>query len=128
MRSFQSGYELYEKGNYEDAIGFFREATLESPAFSEAHEYLARCYYRLGRTKEYIEERDTVTRLLSTTEDKAWYAYNTGYELFSWGEKEKAREWLERALAANDSLGEAHLLLGEIYGSKSLLFLCPEFL
>ena len=118
MRSFQSGYELYEKGNYEDAIGFFREAILESPAFSEAHEYLARCYYRLGRTKEYIEERDTVTELLSTAEDKAWYAYNTGYELFSWGEKEKAQEWLERAIAANDSLGEAHLLLGEIYGSK----------
>ncbi|MGC8777838.1 MAG: tetratricopeptide repeat protein, partial [Candidatus Caldatribacteriaceae bacterium] len=118
VRSFQSGYELYEKGDYEKAIGLFQEATIASPAFSEAHEYLARCYYRLGRTREYIEERNKVAKLLSTAEDRAWYSYNTGYELFSWGEKEKAREWLEEAVATDDSLGEAHLLLGEIYGER----------
>ncbi|MCX7667581.1 MAG: tetratricopeptide repeat protein, partial [Atribacterota bacterium] len=118
MRSFQSGYELYEKGNYQEAIGLFKEAIMENPAFSEAHEYLARCYYRLGRTKEYVEERGKVTSFLSTPEDKAWYAYNTGYELFSWGDKEKAKIWLEQAISINDALGEAHLLLGEIYGEQ----------
>ncbi|MEN3186027.1 MAG: tetratricopeptide repeat protein [Atribacterota bacterium] len=118
VRNFQSGYERYEKGNYQEAIEFFKEAIVENPAFSEAHEYLARCYYRLGRTKEYVEERERVASLLSTPEDKAWYAYNTGYELFAWGEREKAKAWLEQAISVNDALGEAHLLLGEIYGEK----------
>lgn len=118
MRSFQGGYERYEKGNYQEAIEFFKEAIVENPAFSEAHEYLARCYYRLGRTKEYVAEREKVASLLSAPEDKAWYAYNTGYELFSWGDKEKAKTWLEQAIAINDAFGEAHLLLGEIYGEQ----------
>lgn len=118
VRYFQKGYELYEDGDYEGALEPLKKAILQNPAFSEAHEYLARCYYRLGKTKEYVEEREKVTQLLTAPEDKGWYAYNTGYELFSWNEKEKAKEWLEKAVSQNPHLGGAHLLLGEIYREK----------
>ncbi|MGQ9474209.1 MAG: tetratricopeptide repeat protein, partial [Candidatus Caldatribacteriaceae bacterium] len=70
VRHFQKGYELYEDGNYESALEPFKKAILQNPAFSEAHEYLARCYYRLGKTKEYLEEREKVVQLLTTPEDK----------------------------------------------------------
>ncbi len=118
VRSFQEGYEHYEKGNYEAAIAGFRQATMQSPSFQDAHEYLARCYYRLGRTEEYLREREKVVELLSRTQDRAWYAYNIGYELFTWGKKEEAEKILKRAITENPSLGEAHLLLGDIYGER----------
>ena len=40
-----------------------------------------------------------------------------GYELFSWGEKEKLfKHW--KSDKEDPSLADAHLLLGELYGEK----------
>ncbi len=118
LNYFRQGYDLYEEGRYEEAASLFRQALKVNPIFPDAHDYLARCYYRLGKTEEYVQEREESAKLLKNSEEKAWQYYQIGYELFSWGEKEKALQMLEKAVAEDSSLGDAHLLLGEIYGEK----------
>jgi len=115
---FRQGYDLYEEGRYEEAANLFRQALRVNPTFPDAHDYLARCYYRLGKTEEYVREREESAELLEDSKDKAWQYYQMGYELFSWGEKEKAIQTLEKAVKENASLADAHLLLGELYGEK----------
>ena len=118
LNYFRQGYELYEKGLYEEAAGLFRQALKVNPVFPDAHDYLARCYYRLGKTEEYVREREESAKLLEDAEEKAWQYYQVGYELFSWGEKEKALQTLEKAIKEDPFLADAHLLLGELYGEK----------
>ncbi len=118
LNYFRQGYDLYQEGRYEEAADLFRQALRVNPMFSDAHDYLARCYFRLGKTEEYVREREESVKLEESSREKAWQYYQIGYELFSWGETEKALQMLEKAIKEDPSLADAHLLLGEIYGDK----------
>ena len=118
LNYFRQGYDLYQEGRYEEAADLFRQALRVNPMFSDAHDYLARCYFRLGKTEEYVREREESVKLEGSSREKAWQYYQIGYELFSWGETEKALQMLEKAINEDPSLADAHLLLGEIYGDK----------
>ncbi|MEN3202146.1 MAG: tetratricopeptide repeat protein [Atribacterota bacterium] len=115
VRYFEEGYRLYEEARYEEAIPYFERAATLSPLFSEAHEYLARCYYRLGKREAYIAERKKAVATLSEPAEQAWSYYEMGFELFGWGERDEAKRVLEEALRNDPTLGKAYLLLGEIY-------------
>lgn len=116
---FRQGFDLYQEAKYVEAIPYFERAVQESPRFQDAHEYLARSYYLLGQKDKYLKEREKSLNLIEQPLDKAWQFYLVGYELFSWNEKEKAIDYLQKAVALNNRLSEAHLLLGEIYGSMN---------
>ena len=117
LASFRKGYELYEEAKYEEAIPYFEKALRENPRYPDAHEYLARSYYLLGQKEKYLKEREKSVELLEQPADKAWQYYQIGYELFSWGEKAKAIDYLLKAVAVLPHFPEAHLLLGDLYGS-----------
>ncbi len=118
VRSFEEGYRLYEEARYEEAVPYFERAVTLSPLFSEAHEYLARCYYRLGKREAYVAERKRATATLPEPKERAWSYYEMGFELFGWGEKEEAKSVLKEALRNDPTLGKAHLLLGEIFATE----------
>ncbi|MBC7217972.1 MAG: tetratricopeptide repeat protein, partial [Candidatus Caldatribacterium sp.] len=120
VRLFEDGYRLYEEARYEEAASYFERATALSPLFSEAHEYLARCYYRLGKKEAYVAERKKATASLPEAKDRAWSYYEMGFELFGWGEKEEAKRALEEALRNDPAFGKAYLLLGEIYATDKM--------
>jgi len=119
LSQFRQGFDLYQEAKYAEAIPYFERAVQESPRFPEAHEYLARSYYLLGQKDKYLKEREKSLNLIEQPTDKAWQYYLVGYELFSWNEKEKAIDYLQKAVDVDTSLSEAHLLLGEIYGSMN---------
>jgi len=119
LSQFRQGFDLYQEAKYAEAIPYFERAVQESPRFPDAHEYLARSYYLLGQKDKYLKEREKSLNLIEQPADKAWQYYLVGYELFSWNEKEKAIGYLQKAVAVDDHLSEAHLLLGEIYGSMN---------
>ncbi|NLJ48872.1 MAG: tetratricopeptide repeat protein [Candidatus Atribacteria bacterium] len=116
---FRQGFDLYQEAKYAEAIPYFERAVQESPRFQDAHEYLARSYYLLGQKDKYLKEREKSLNLIEQPVDKAWQYYLVGYELFSWNEKGKAIDYLQKAVDLNSHLSEAHLLLGEIYGSMN---------
>ncbi|MEN3184621.1 MAG: tetratricopeptide repeat protein, partial [Atribacterota bacterium] len=118
VRSFEEGYRLYEEARYEEAASYFARAAALSPLFSEAHEYLARCYYRMGKKEAYIAERKKAAAALAEPPERAWSYYEMGFELFGWGERNEAKHVLEEALRNDPTLGKAHLLLGEIYAME----------
>ncbi|MCS7242533.1 tetratricopeptide repeat protein [Candidatus Caldatribacterium sp.] len=114
VRSFEEGYRLYEEARYEEAALYFERAAACSPFFSEAHEYLARCYYRMGKKEAYIAARRKAVATLSEPSERAWSYYEMGFELFGWGRKDEAKLALEEALRNDPTFGKAYLLLGEI--------------
>ncbi|WP_438316598.1 tetratricopeptide repeat protein [Candidatus Caldatribacterium sp. SIUC1] len=120
VRAFEEGYRLYEEARYEEAVPYFAQAVSLSPLFSDAHEYLARCYYRMGRREAYLAEREKAAATLPHPEDRAWSYYEMGFELLGWGERSEAKRMLEKALQSNPSLGKAHLLLGDIYAEEKV--------
>ncbi len=120
VRAFEEGYRLYEEARYEEAVPYFAQAVSLSPLFSDAHEYLARCYYRMGKREAYLAEREKAAATLPHPEDRAWSYYEMGFELLGWGERNEAKRMLEKALQSNPSLGKAHLLLGDIYAEEKV--------
>ena len=119
LNQFRQGFDLYQEAKYTEAIPYFERAVQENPRFSDAHEYLARSYYLLGQKDKYLKEREKSLNLIEQSTDKAWQYYLIGYELYSWNEKEKAIDYLQKAVAMDPHLSEAHLLLGELYGSMN---------
>ncbi len=118
VKAFEEGYRLYEEARYSEAASYFERAVVLSPFFSEAHDYLARCYYRMGRKEAYVEERKKAATSASQPKEKAWQYYEVGFELFGWGDKAEAKRMFEEAVKNDPSLGGAHLVLGEIYAEE----------
>ncbi|MGQ9621896.1 MAG: tetratricopeptide repeat protein [Candidatus Caldatribacteriaceae bacterium] len=118
VKTFEEGYRLYEEARYGEAASCFERAVALSPFFSEAHDYLARCYYRMGKKEAYVEERKKAAFSASQPREKAWQYYEVGLELFGWGDKAEAQKMLEEAVKSDPSLGGAHLALGEIYAEE----------
>ncbi|HSV30522.1 MAG TPA: tetratricopeptide repeat protein [Atribacteraceae bacterium] len=118
MNQFRQGMDYYQEGRYQEAMDFFRQATVLSPRFPEAHEFLARCYFRLGDTEQYIRERDKGIALLGDARERGWQYYQVGFELFSWEQPEQAIDFLLKAVREDPDLADAHLLLGELFAEQ----------
>ena len=70
LRHFQPGYDNYERGlklfdqgNFEEAIPYFRKATVDNPDFGDAYLYLGRSYLNLRRWRDAIQPLRAAYRL-----------------------------------------------------------------
>jgi len=61
--AFEEGMASFNKGEYEEAVTFFKEATELNPTYGEAYLYLGRSYLNLGRWTEAIQPLRTALRL-----------------------------------------------------------------
>ncbi|HEX3035244.1 MAG TPA: tetratricopeptide repeat protein [Thermodesulfobacteriota bacterium] len=60
---FDRGLSFFNRGQYEEAIPYFREATEIDPDYADAYLYLGRSYINLGRWSEAIPPLRTAYRL-----------------------------------------------------------------
>ena len=61
--SFEEGMALFNQGQFNSAIPYFRKSTLENPKSAQAYLYLGRSYISLGRWKSAVQPLRTAFRL-----------------------------------------------------------------
>jgi Flp pilus assembly protein TadD len=61
--SFEEGMALFNQGQFDSAIPYFRKSTLENPKSAQAYLYLGRSYISLGRWKSAVQPLRTAFRL-----------------------------------------------------------------
>ena len=61
--SFEKGMALFNQGQFDSAIQYFKQSTLENPKSAQAYLYLGRSYVSLGRWKSAIQPLRTAFRL-----------------------------------------------------------------
>jgi tetratricopeptide (TPR) repeat protein len=61
--SFEDGLALFNQGQFDSAIQYFRQSTFENPNSAQAYLYLGRSYISLGRWKSAIQPLRTAFRL-----------------------------------------------------------------
>jgi cytochrome c-type biogenesis protein CcmH/NrfG len=61
--SFEDGLALFNQGQFDSAIQYFRQSTFENPNSAQPYLYLGRSYISLGRWKSAIQPLRTAFRL-----------------------------------------------------------------
>jgi tetratricopeptide (TPR) repeat protein len=61
--SFEEGMALFNQGQFDSAIPYFKRSTLENPKSAQAYLYLGRSYISLGRWKSALPPLRTAFRL-----------------------------------------------------------------
>jgi tetratricopeptide (TPR) repeat protein len=61
--SFEEGIALFNQGQFDSAVPYFRKSTLENPKSAQAYLYLGRSYISLGRWKSALQPLRTAFRL-----------------------------------------------------------------
>ena len=61
--SFEKGMASFNQGEFDSAIHYFRQSTLENPNSAQAFLYLGRSYVSVGRWKSAIQPLRTAFRL-----------------------------------------------------------------
>jgi tetratricopeptide (TPR) repeat protein len=61
--SFERGLALFDQGQFDEAIPYFRRATAEDPEFGEAFLYLGRSYLNTRRWRDAIQPLRAAYRL-----------------------------------------------------------------
>jgi len=88
------------------ALELARQATVKSPNFGFAWERAAELEFTFGRTKAALQDLD---RSLVLAPHNAQALALKGFILAAQNEPKKAREWFDRAIAADAALGNAWL-------------------
>ena len=109
------GYEAL--GNPEKSISLYQEILRNQPADKMSRRGLLRVLNSQGRYQEMIP----VYELLLDAEDNNYPhdLFQMGNLYLRTGEREKAREYLEKCVAADSSLAEGYLLLGNIHQQEN---------
>jgi len=116
LEHFNSGYDYYIKGEYEQAVLEFNKSLSFNPYYERARQFLARAYYQLNKMEKYREEIGKITEFKrGEEEEKAEDHYKLGYEFYYLKDYEVAVEELKKALQINNNHYAARFLLGECY-------------
>lgn len=119
LNHFNTGYDYYIKGEYEQAVQEFNQALSYNPYYERARQFLARAYYQLNQMEKYREEMKKLTEFKRGEEvEKAEDHYKLGYEFYYLKDYEVAIEELKKALNINSNHYAARFLLGECYFQK----------
>jgi adenylate cyclase len=97
--------DCFAQGKYEKAARLFAEAESINPHDYQSPRFLGIIYRKLGRRQEFVDaEQRTVTaaeKHLEMHPDDARALYLGAGSLMTMGERDRAREWAERALDAD---------------------------
>jgi Flp pilus assembly protein TadD len=61
--SFEEGMALFNQGQFDSAVPYFKKSTLENPKSAQAYLYLGRSYISLGQWKSAVQPLRTAFRL-----------------------------------------------------------------
>lgn len=116
--AFNMGKEVFEKGEYAKAGMYFKSALLLDPLFHEARAYLAISYVRSNRKKEEVLEILKIydNHMDEINDPELYYIIARAY--LAAGEKNKAKEVLEKGLKLfknNDKLNKLYKEIGGIF-------------
>lgn len=70
---YSDGYDLYEKGNLDDALKLYKKAVDANPKFADAHFWIARILLEQGKFKQSVEEWDKVLELDPGNKRAQWF-------------------------------------------------------
>jgi len=129
--NYERGYLAYKKGNFEEAINYFKLSIFSNPEFKEPHYYSALCYYELGNFDNSISQWEEVIRidpfdnsakhfLNKSLEEKEYGRetlrhFNAGYDYYIKGEYDKAIEEFNKSLSCNPKFEKARKYLSRSY-------------
>lgn len=129
--NYERGYLAYKKGNYEEAIDYFKLSIFSNIEFKEPHYYLALSYYELGDFDNSISQWEEVIRidpfdnsakhfLNKSLEEKEYGRktlryFNAGYDYYMKGEYDKAIEEFNQSLICNPEFEKARQFLSRSY-------------
>ncbi|MEN3043868.1 MAG: DnaJ domain-containing protein [Candidatus Hydrothermales bacterium] len=120
--AFKMGMEAFEKGEYNKASMYFKSSILLDPEFLEARAYLALSYVRAGRNKSEVLE---VLKIFDNYIDKinnSEQFYLLARSYLAIGEKNKAKEILEKGLKIFKNDEKLNKLFKEISGTIFRIF------
>ncbi len=129
--NYEKGYLAYKKGNFEEAIDYFKISILSNPEFKEPHYYIALSYYNLGDFDNSVSQWEEVIRidpfdnsakhfLNKSLEEKEYGRetlrhFNAGYDYYIKGEYDKAIEEFNKSLSCNPKFEKARKYLSRSY-------------
>lgn len=91
---FKVGEELVGKGNYEEAVGYFKAALDINPGAAVIKEWLGFCYINLGRYQEAIDTYMSVHSTKLSADSLA----NLGFAYYNLGNNASAIAYLTKAV------------------------------
>ncbi len=111
---FALGWAYSAKGRFLEALEHFRQALTLNPKLTEAHNAMGATYLEMGKWDEAIEEFETVLKdLLYMT---PYYVQNNiGWAYYKKGERGKAMEYYQKAVASKPDFGLALFNMGLVY-------------
>ncbi|MDN8588842.1 tetratricopeptide repeat protein [Paenibacillus sp. 11B] len=115
MTFFEQGEELYEEGNYNEALVYFKKALNENIDIQDTMNYMGRCLTELKEYNAAIEVYDRAIRLFPTWER---LYFNKGYVYLQLGNTEDALIFCKRAVMINSKSEDALYYLALCYQKK----------
>lgn len=111
---FALGWAYSAKGRFLEALEHFRQTLVLNPKFTEAHNAMGATYIEMGKWDEAIQEFEIVLKdLLYMT---PYYVQNNiGWAYYKKGERLKALEYYQKAVALKPDFGLAYFNMGLVY-------------
>jgi type IV pilus assembly protein PilF len=111
---FALGWAYSAKGHFLEALEHFRQTLILNPKLTEAHNAMGATYLEMGKWDEAIQEFEIVLKdLLYMT---PYYVQNNiGWAYYKKGERLKALEYYQRAVALKPDFGLALFNMALVY-------------
>jgi len=111
---FALGWAYSAKGRFLEAMEHFRQTLVLNPKFTEAHNAMGATYIEMGKWDEAIHEFEIVLKdLLYMT--PYYIQNNIGWAYYKKGERLKALEYYQKAVALKPDFGLAYFNMGLVY-------------
>lgn len=99
--------EVFESGNYQQAVELYRQAIEANPENAKLHFNLAAALHKLGQTEEAMQSYDRFESLTESAEEQSFANYNQGTMLTEQDKYEEAAEFFREALKKNPNDADA---------------------
>ena len=106
------GVALLERGQFNEAIGYFRKAIKIRPLYSDTFNNLGVCYSHLGHDQESMQ---AFKKAIEIKPDYADAHYNLGTVYFQIGQYQQAIDAFKQAIKLTPDNSWAHFGLGSAY-------------
>ncbi|UCC94658.1 MAG: tetratricopeptide repeat protein [Candidatus Omnitrophota bacterium] len=140
--SYNLGLCSYKKGNFSEAIEYYKDALKITPEFGEAlfnigmsyreidkrieafmHIFKSKRIFQHGAQNEYTQRAEQILESLrkdpqTDTSSLAEKLLEEGSQCFKDGELEKALSYMHESITVNPTYAEAHFRLGTIYADQ----------
>ena len=111
-QAFNLAIQHHQRGNFQEAISYYKKAIQINPNLSEAHNNLGYAYQGLGKTQEAI---NCYQKAIQINPNLSEVHNNLGYAYQELGKTQEAMNCYQKAIQINSDYVEAHNNLGHLY-------------